>query len=117
MDVMSREEFEAAVDDALDSLPLDVVTQISDSNTVILVEEEPEGDEELLGVFDGVPLTERGHFDGLMEPGRIIVFRGPLTRMASSREELEEQIRVTVLHEVGHLFGVEEERLHALGWG
>ena len=67
MDVMSREEFEAAVDDALDSLPLDVVTQIADSNTVILVEEEPEGDEELLGVFDGVPLTERGHFDGLME--------------------------------------------------
>lgn len=67
---MSREEFEAAVDDALDSLPLDVATQIADSNTVILVEEEPEGDEELLGVFDGVPLTERGHFDGLMEPGR-----------------------------------------------
>lgn len=45
------------------------------------------------------------------------MFRGPLTRMASSREELEEQIRVTVLHEVGHLFGIEEERLHALGWG
>ena len=98
MDAMSREDFESSVGDALDSLPLEVVRQVADSNTVILVEEEPEGDEELLGVFDGMPLTERGHFDGLMEPGRIIVFRGPLTRMASSREELEEQIRVTVLH-------------------
>ncbi|QEU11289.1 metallopeptidase family protein [Dermabacter vaginalis] len=117
MDAMSREDFEASVDDALDSLPLEVAAQVADSNTVILVEEEPEGGEEILGVFDGVPLTERGHYDGFLEPGRIVIFRGPLTRMASSREDLEEQIRVTVLHEIGHLFGIEEDRLHELGWG
>ncbi|MCT1866322.1 metallopeptidase family protein [Dermabacter sp. p3-SID358] len=117
MHPMSREDFEAAVDDALDSLPLEVVNQVADSNTVILVDEEPEGSEDVLGVFDGVPLTERGHDDGLLEPGRIIIFRGPLIRMAESREDLEEQIRVTVLHEIGHLFGIEEGRLHELGWG
>lgn len=117
MDPMSREDFEASVDDALDSLPLEVAAQVADSNTVILVEEEPEGGEEILGVFDGVPLTERGHYDGFLEPGRIVIFRGPLTRIASSREDLEAQIRVTVLHEIGHLFGIEEDRLHELGWG
>lgn len=117
---ISRAEFEEAVDDALDSLPEEVARAIAEANVVILVEEEPEhrsGGEELLGLYEGIPLDRRSVFDGFREPDRIWIYRGPLQRMASTREQLVEEIAVTVLHELGHLFGIDDARLHELGWG
>ncbi|MFC0673999.1 metallopeptidase family protein [Brachybacterium hainanense] len=117
---ISRTDFEEAVDDALDSLPEGVARGIAAANVVILVEDEspsgPHG-EQLLGLYEGVPLDQRSVFDGFREPDRISIFRGPLQRMCATREELVHEIAVTVLHELGHLFGIDDERLHELGWG
>ncbi|MBB5830492.1 metallopeptidase family protein [Brachybacterium aquaticum] len=118
---ISREEFEEAVDDALDSLPDEVARAIAEANVVILVEEEPSREQsagtELLGLYEGIPLDRRSVFDGYRQPDRIFVFRGPLQRISRTREQLVHQIAVTVLHELGHLFGISDERLHELGWG
>ncbi|MCS6712213.1 metallopeptidase family protein [Brachybacterium sp. EF45031] len=114
---MSRREFEDAVDDALDSLPDEVARAVAEANVAILVEEEPPAGEDLLGLYVGIPLDERSVFQGYAEPDRILIFRGPLSRLAVDREHLVHEIRVTVLHEIGHLFGIDDARLHELGWG
>lgn len=114
---MSDEDFAEAVDDALDSLPEEIARAIAEANVAILVEEEPPPGQNLLGLYEGIPLDRRSVFDGYAQPDRIFVFSGPLQRHSFSREELVRQIRVTVLHELGHLFGMSEERLHELGWG
>lgn len=116
---ISRADFEEAVDDALDSLPNEIAEAIARSNVAILVEEEPDPQPdgtELLGLYEGIPLDRRSVFDGYAQPDRIFVYRGPLQRVSGTREELVEQIAVTVLHELGHLFGISDERLHELGW-
>src|SRR5699024_6300098 len=118
---ISREDFEEAVDDALDSLPEEIARAIAEANVAILVEEEPapeqSGGTELLGLYEGIPLDKRSIFQGYAQPDRIFIFRGPLQRHARSREHLVEEIAVTVLHELGHLFGISDARLHELGWG
>lgn len=117
---ISREEFEEAVDDALDSLPDEIAAAIAQANVAILVEEEPDPQVHgpgLLGLYEGIPLDQRSVFDGFAQPDRILIFRGPLQRLARDRAHLVEEIAVTVLHEVGHLFGISDERLHELGWG
>ncbi|CAN5475798.1 metallopeptidase family protein [soil metagenome] len=112
---LSEAEFEAAVADALDDIPATLLDRMD--NVALFVEAEPGKDEpELLGVYDGIPLTERGD-DGADLPDRITIFSGPLTRLCSDREELVEQIAVTVVHEIAHHFGIDDERLHNLGWG
>lgn len=116
---ISRTDFEEAVDDALDSLPEEIAEAIARSNVVILVEEEPDPQPDgtkLLGLYEGIPLDHRSVFDGYAQPDRIFVYRGPLQRVSATREELVEQIAVTVLHELGHLFGLSDQRLHELGW-
>ena len=116
----SREEFEEAVDDALDSLPDQIAEAIAHANVAILIEEEPDPQThgmELLGLYEGIPLDQRSVFQGFAEPDRILIFRGPLQRLARDRQHLVEEIAVTVLHEVGHLFGISDQRLHELGWG
>lgn len=114
---MTSHDFGEAVDDALDSLPDEVARAIAEANVAILIEEEPPPGQALLGLYVGIPLDRRSVFDGYAEPDRILIFRGPLQRHCRSREDLVAQIRVTVLHELGHLFGMSEERLHELGWG
>ncbi|MGI8949172.1 MAG: metallopeptidase family protein [Ornithinimicrobium sp.] len=112
---MTEEEFEDAVADALDEVPPELMGLVD--NVVFLVEDEPAPDEpELLGLYDGVPLTERDDWGGAL-PDRITLYRGPLSRMCESREELLEEIAVTVVHEIAHHFGIEDDRLHELGWG
>lgn len=117
---MSEQEFDDAVSAALRRIPDELARLLT--NVVVVVEEEYEPepwedpDTELLGLFDGYSLAERAEAAWQM-PDRIVVFRGPLTRHCRSREELEDEIVVTVMHEVGHFFGIEEERLHELGWG
>jgi predicted Zn-dependent protease with MMP-like domain len=114
---MDREQFEQAVGDALDEVPAELM-QLLD-NVVFLVEDEPPAeDPDLLGVYDGTPLTERdGWWAAGSLPDRITLFRGPLTRMCRDREELLDEIAITVVHEIAHHFGIDDERLHALGWG
>lgn len=124
---ISSAEFDEAVADAIDLLPRHFLDTLP--NVVFLVEEEPapemlvgeeaydaEGKPALLGMYDGVALTDRyGDSAGLL-PDRIYIFRGPLQRWCNTREELVEQIRVTIVHEVGHFYGLDDDQLHALGW-
>jgi predicted Zn-dependent protease with MMP-like domain len=117
---MSDAEFEAAVGDALDLIPEDLARLMS--NVAVLVAEEPApgepGAPELLGLYEGTPLTERdGWWDAGSLPDRITVYKGPLSRLCADREELLDEIAVTVVHEVAHHFGIDDDRLHKLGWG
>ncbi|GAB3488912.1 metallopeptidase family protein [Flexivirga sp.] len=115
---LSTEQFEDAVADALDTIPQDLLDRLD--NVAISVEDEPEPGSVpgLLGLYVGVPLTQRDSSYGLGQlPDRIYIFRGPLTRYCHTREQLLHQIRVTVLHEIGHHFGISDARLHELGWG
>jgi len=115
--VMGEEEFERAVADALDSIPDELARLMS--NVAVLVEDEPPPDEpELLGVYEGTPLTERdGWWDAGSLPDRITIFKGPLERMCADQQDLREEIAVTVVHEVAHHFGIDDATLHDLGWG
>jgi len=113
---MSLQEFEDAVSDALDQLPEAVIEQID--NVVVLVEDEPDPQiPDVLGIYDGVPLTER---DGMWAvgalPDRIIIYRNPTLRMCESRDEVVKEVLITVVHEVAHYFGIDDDRLHELGW-
>ena len=113
---MSREEFEEAVSDALDQVPEDLAAQMD--NVVIFVEDDAPADApDLLGVYDGVPLTERdfGWAAGSL-PDRITIFRNPTLAICESREEVVDEVRITVIHEIAHHFGIDDERLHELGW-
>jgi predicted Zn-dependent protease with MMP-like domain len=112
---VDRAEFERLVEAALDDIPDEIARQVD--NVVVLVEDDPPADEpDLLGVYDGVSLTERTHdHSGL--PDRITVFRRPLMEMCRDRDELVHEIGVTVVHEVAHHFGIDDDRLHELGYG
>ena len=74
-------------------------------------------DPELLGLYDGLPLTEADSGWSFVLPNRILIFQGPLQRWCADRDELEEEIAVTVVHEIAHHFGIDDDRLHELGWG
>jgi predicted Zn-dependent protease with MMP-like domain len=113
---MSRADFEAAVADALDGIPPELARMMD--NVVILVEDEPPGDEpDLLGLYEGTPLTERGDAWAGSLPDRITIFRNPILEICDGRDEVVEEVQVTVVHEIAHHFGIDDDRLHALGWG
>ncbi len=114
---MSREEFEDAVRDALDEIPEELADQMD--NVVVLVEDDPPADDpELLGLYEGTPLTERGEFWAAGSlPDRITIYRNPTLALCEDRDDVVEEVAVTVVHEVAHHFGIDDERLHALGWG
>jgi len=116
-------DFYELVERALEGLPPELAELLD--NVAIVVEDWPEystplapedPDDTLYGLYEGVPLTQRGaSYSGIL-PDKITIFRGPLQR-DFPREELEEQIRITVVHEIAHHFGIDEERLEELGWG
>jgi len=112
---MDPERFDALVDKALDGIPDELAELVR--NVVVLVEEEaPPEDPDLLGLYDGVALTER-HSDMLPElPDRIFIYRNNLLDMCESEEELVDEVRITVVHEVAHHFGIDDARLHDLGY-
>jgi len=113
---MPRERFEELVSDALDEIPADLAAQMD--NVVVLVEDEaPADDPTLLGLYDGIPLTERGELwaAGAM-PDRITIFRNPTLAICDSDEDVVAEVRITVVHEIAHHFGIEDDRLHELGW-
>nr|WP_286279366.1 metallopeptidase family protein [Naasia aerilata] len=86
-------------------------------NVVFVVEDRPEdGSLDTLGTYDGVALTERDRY-GLGEmPDRIILFREPLLAICEDLDELRDEIHITLVHEIAHYYGIDDERLHALGW-
>lgn len=100
---------------ALDELPPWVQERME--NVEVLIEDEPPEDApELLGLYEGIPLTERGvDYAGVL-PDRITLFRRPIEEEAEDEQELKEVVRETVVHEVAHFFGISDERLHELGW-
>lgn len=111
---MSREEFEDTIGEALDLVPPRLMDQLD--NVVFLVEDTPEhGD--LLGLYEGVPLTQRSEFGSAWLPDRITLYRLPILRMCRTTEEVRHEVAVTVVHEIAHHFGIDDDRLHELGWG
>lgn len=111
---MSREEFENTVGEALDLVPSRLMAHLD--NVVFLVEDTPEhGD--LLGLYEGVPITQRSEFGGAWLPDRITLYRLPILRMCRTTEEVRHEVAVTVVHEIAHHFGIADDRLHELGWG
>jgi predicted Zn-dependent protease with MMP-like domain len=113
---VSRPQFEELVAIALDGIPPELAALMR--NVVVLVEDEPPADDpELLGLYEGIPLTERdGWYAGVL-PDRITIFRGPTLRMCASHDEVVDEVRVTVVHEIAHHFGIDDDHLHELGWG
>lgn len=113
---MAREDFEEAVRDALDLLPPELAAMMD--NVVVLVEDEaPEDDPDLLGLYEGVALTERGDWWAAGSlPDRITVFRLPTLAVCETPEDVAEEVAVTIVHEVAHHFGIDDERLAELGW-
>lgn len=113
---MDRDDFEGLVSDALDGIPAELLEAMS--NVVVLVEDDPPGDMPfLLGLYHGTPLTERGYWYGGVLPDRITIYRRPILSICRSRAQVVEQVRITVVHEVAHHFGIDDERLHELGYG
>ncbi|HZR94680.1 MAG TPA: metallopeptidase family protein [Gaiellaceae bacterium] len=105
--------FEEHVARALESLPPELREHVR--NVEIAVEDEHPDDPDLFGLYEGVPLPERGDWAGAL-PDRIRIFRLPLVESFRDPAELEEEIRITVLHELAHYFGIDEERLDELGY-
>jgi predicted Zn-dependent protease with MMP-like domain len=105
-----NDPFEEAIDDALSSLPADLRAAMS--NVEIVVEDEPPDGRRLLGLYRGVPLPRRtSRYSGVL-PDQISIFRGPLTRLAAGdADRLRREVKVTVLHEIAHHFGISDERL------
>ena len=113
MQPVSPAEFEDLVADALDLLPPELAKRFS--NVVVAVEDEHEEDPDLLGLYEGVALTECTHYSGAL-PDRISLYRIPLCLLAEDVDHLVEEIAVTVVHEFAHHMGIDDDRLHELGW-
>ena len=109
------EVFEALVADALDAVP-DELMKLLD-NVVVLVEDANPDEPDLLGLYEGYALTERGWDYGGVLPDRIIIYRRPILAISDSEEDVVEEVQVTVVHEIAHHFGIDDARLHELGWG
>ena len=105
--------FDDHVKAALDSLPADIASALE--NIVLLIEDEHPEDPDLFGLYEGIPLPERGDMAGEL-PDRITIFRIPLEEEFPDPADLEREIRITVLHEIGHYFGLDEGRLAELGY-
>jgi len=115
---MSRAEFEEVVEEALEKLPKRFADLVD--NVMVVVEEEPtdedldaldEGANELLGIYRGVPMTQRSYNMMPMLPDQIAIFRGPILRVTRDRREAIRQIRETVIHELGHYFGLHDHEM------
>lgn len=114
MITVSEERFDELVDDALDEIPDEFLPHMR--NMVILVQDRNEEDPTLLGLYEGVALTERTFDHTGFLPDAISIYKGALEEHCSTEEQLAAEVRVTVLHEVGHYFGMSEGHLHRLGW-
>lgn len=107
------ERFAELVGEALDEIP-EELAKLMDNVNVFVDDRSPPGG--LLGLYEGVPLTEREQYGGMVLPDRITIFRRAICAGCADDDEVREQVRVTVIHEVAHHFGISDRRLHELGW-
>ena len=112
---MSPERFEELVSDALDLIPPDLAAAID--NVVVLVADRHPEEPDLLGLYQGIALTERDTTYAGALPDTITIYRESLLEMCGSEEEVVEEVAITVIHELAHHFGIDDDRLHELGWG
>ena len=122
---MERHAFEALVHEVLQELPQLFKDRLA--NVAVIVEDYPSNelldrlevpeDETLFGLYEGTPLTERGHFGDPLFPDRILIFQGPLEEEFDSEDEIREEVRITVMHEIAHFFGLNDDDLDAAGYG
>ncbi len=112
---ISNRAFEELVGDALDEIPSELTREMS--NVVILIEPRHPEDPHLLGLYEGVALTERTIDYGGFLPDTITIYRDSLLAICATEGEVREQVRITVIHEVAHHFGIDDEWLHRNGWG
>ena len=111
---MPQARFDDLVADALDTIPPRLARAMD--NVVVLVEDVHDEEPDLLGLYEGIALTERTSDYGGVLPDRITVYRIPLLAMCSDEDEVVHEVAVTVVHEVAHHFGIDEETLQGLGW-
>ena len=122
--MLQQEEFEELVLDAVEGLPEELLSHLD--NVAILVEQWPsaeqmaehglESRDELMGLYEGIPLTDRAGYN-LVLPDKITIFQGPLEAMCTTREQIAIEVQLTVAHEIAHHFGLDDERLEELGLG
>ncbi|MGA6165928.1 metallopeptidase family protein [Amycolatopsis magusensis] len=112
---MPLARFEELVAEALDEVPPQFAAAMD--NVVVLVEEFNQEEPDILGLYHGIALTERNSDYGGVLPDRISIYRQPLLAMCDSEAEVVEEVLVTVVHEIAHHFGIDDARLHELGWG
>ncbi len=113
--IIGQGEFETLVAEALDSIPLELAALID--NVAVLVEDEADPPQPgLLGLYEGVPLTARGQWYAGVLPDRITIYRLPILGICHSRQDVAEQVRITVVHEIAHHFGIGDAMLRQLGY-
>ncbi|MBQ3360447.1 MAG: metallopeptidase family protein [Microbacterium sp.] len=112
---MDATTFDTLVIDELDRLPDDMVDGLD--NVVFVVEDRPEdGSLDLLGLYDGLALTERTQYGMGELPDRIVVYREPHLAVCEDEEELRDELHTTLVHEIAHFYGLDDAQLHDLGW-
>ena len=113
---LTREEFAEAVQDAMDALPTEFREQIA--NVAVLIEDDqPPGTPGLLlGLYQGIPLPKRGQGWAGVLPDTITIYRKPIIALSQTRADVVRRVAVTILHEIGHYFGMDDAKLHKLGW-
>lgn len=111
---MSPHRFEELVGDALDLVPAELAAAID--NVVVLVEDRHPEEPDLLGLYEGIALTERDSSYAGSLPDTITIYREALLDICDTEEQVVEEVAITVIHEIAHHFGIDDERLHELGW-
>lgn len=111
---MDAAAFEALVVDELDKLPDDMVEGLE--NVVFVVEDAPEDGSDMFGLYEGHALTERGQYGMGELPDRIIVYRRAHLEACADEDELRDEVHTTLVHEIAHFYGIDDEQLHELGW-
>jgi predicted Zn-dependent protease with MMP-like domain len=110
---VAPDRFAELVGEALDEIPDELATLMDNVNVFVDDTSPPGG---LLGLYEGVPLTEREQYGGMVLPDRITVFRRAICAACTGEDEVREQVRITVIHEVAHHFGISDRRLEELAW-
>ena len=114
MELIEQEAFEELVGRGLDMVPDELWDMLD--NVVVLIEDRNAEEPDILGLYEGIPLTEREFYAGVL-PDRITIYREALCDMCSDHEELVEEVAITVVHEIAHHFGIDDDHLHEWGWG
>ena len=112
---MTQRRFEELVSDALDAVPAELSAEMD--NVVVLVEDRNDEEPDLLGLYHGIALTERTSSYGGVLPDRISIYREAILDVCEDEDDVVHEVTVTVVHEIAHHFGIDEETLHELGWG